>query len=174
MFTRLRIKNFKAWGEQLWEPGVELAPVTLLLGANSAGKTSLLQVPLLLRQTFGSTDRSLDLNLGGQKGDLLDFGSYKDVIHGHDPKAELGFGLTVTDLEAADAEARVLKYEATYGYAGKVPVIHRFRISQSGKAYGADRQLRGGYRLTAPGYQPVIVGKRPVSKRSFRPERSLT
>lgn len=28
MFTKLRIKNFKVWGEQLWEDGVDLAPVT--------------------------------------------------------------------------------------------------------------------------------------------------
>jgi predicted ATP-dependent endonuclease of OLD family len=66
MLTRLRIKNFKAWGDQLWESGLRLAPVTLLLGPNSAGKTSLLQVPLLLKQTFESPDRTLDLNTGGQ------------------------------------------------------------------------------------------------------------
>lgn len=170
MFSRLRIKNFKAWGEQLWDPGVEFAPVTLLLGANSAGKTSLLQVPLLLRQTFGSTDRSLDLNLGGQKGDLLDFGSYEDVIHGHDAKLELGFGLSIETGDAADP----LDYEVTYTRASKVPVVQRLRLSAAGQDYGANRQSKGGYRLAAPGYEPTIVGARPIARRAFQPERSLT
>ncbi len=39
MFTQLRLKNFKAWkGEQV----VDLASLSLFLGTNSAGKTSLL------------------------------------------------------------------------------------------------------------------------------------
>ncbi|MCK5796323.1 MAG: DUF3696 domain-containing protein [Deltaproteobacteria bacterium] len=174
MFTRLRIKNIKAWGNQLWEQGIELAPVTLLLGANSAGKTSILQVPLLLSQTFGSTDRSLDLNLGGQKGDLLDFGSYEDVIHGHDAKLEMGFGLSIENGDSASGGVRSFDYEATYVQAAKIPSIERFRLTANDETYGADRQARGGYRLVAPDYSPSIVGGRGVARRVFRPERSLT
>lgn len=31
MFTRLRIKNFKAWGDQLWKEGLELASTGALV-----------------------------------------------------------------------------------------------------------------------------------------------
>ncbi len=183
MFTKLRIKNFKAWGEQLWDPGVELAPITLLLGANSAGKTSILQVPLLLSQTFGSTDRSLDLNLGGQKGDLLDFGSYEDVVHGHDPTLELGFGLSIKNRPSSLASStshflhntpEFFEYEAIYTQAAKVPAIKSLRFFENDSEYGADRQARGGYRLVATGYEPKIIGGHPIARRTFQPERSLT
>ena len=88
MLTRLRLKNMKPWHEQLWDPGLDLAPITLLLGPNSAGKTSLLQAPLILKQTFESPDRTLDLNMGGQSTDLVDLGSYASVVHGHDLKRD--------------------------------------------------------------------------------------
>lgn len=68
MFTKLGLQNFKAWKGA---HSVRLAPLTLLLGVNSAGKTSLLQPLLLLKQTAESPDRQQALNLGGQPGDLL-------------------------------------------------------------------------------------------------------
>jgi len=44
VITRLRLTNFKAWREL----GVRFAPVTGIFGANSAGKSSLIQFLLLL------------------------------------------------------------------------------------------------------------------------------
>ncbi|MAG33050.1 MAG: hypothetical protein CL908_19400 [Deltaproteobacteria bacterium] len=174
MFTKLRIKNFKAWGEQLWDPGIELAPVTLLLGTNSSGKTSLLQVPLLLGQTFGSTDRSLDLNLGGQKGDLLDLGGYEDVIHGHDGSLDMGFGLSIKDQEPGSKRPSVFTYTVQYRRAGTIPVVAELEYREAASIYAASRQSKGGYRLQAPGYEPEVIGGRPVARRTFQPERSLT
>ena len=66
MFTSLRLKNFKAWRDSGEMP---LAPVTLLLGSNSTGKSSLIQSLLLLKQTITSPDRSIHLNLGGDEVD---------------------------------------------------------------------------------------------------------
>ncbi|MBF4376365.1 AAA family ATPase, partial [Vibrio anguillarum] len=45
MFKRIKLTNFKAWRES---GDVDLAPVTLLLGENSTGKSSLLQSLLLM------------------------------------------------------------------------------------------------------------------------------
>ncbi|MFZ4578142.1 MAG: DUF3696 domain-containing protein [Myxococcota bacterium] len=163
MFERIRLKNFKAWGEQLWDHGVELAPVTLLLGPNSAGKTSLLQVPLLLQQTFLSPDRTLDLNFGGQAEDRLYLGGYQDVVCEHDITRNIGIGLrlrqngslcvdyTAEWLHRADhAESQLLEYRV------------------DGNDYAAERQSRAGYKLRAPGYTAPVYGNR-----EFRPERSV-
>ena len=57
MLTNLRIKNFKAWKDT---GEVRLAPITVFFGGNSAGKSSLLQFLLMLRQTVESPDRSRD------------------------------------------------------------------------------------------------------------------
>lgn len=85
MFSQLRLKNYKAW---TGAHQVDLAPISLFLGTNSAGKTSLLQLLLLLKQTAESPDRKQSLNLGGQPGDLLHLGGYRDVVSGHDPNQE--------------------------------------------------------------------------------------
>src|SRR6266700_2180437 len=98
MFTHLRVKNFKAWQG---EHQVELAPLSLFLGTNSAGKTSLLQMLLLLKQTCESPDRRQHLNLGGQSGDVLNLGGLRDIISGHDLKRELAFGLSFTGFRTS-------------------------------------------------------------------------
>src|ERR1700687_1112806 len=98
MFTQLRVKNFKAW-QGAHE--VELAPLSLFLGTNSAGKTSLLQMLLLLKQTAESPDRRQHLNLGGQPGEVLHLGGVKDIVAEHDLKRELAFGLRFTGFRSS-------------------------------------------------------------------------
>lgn len=61
MLKRVRLENFKAWEEV----DLDLGSVAGLFGANSAGKTSLLQFLLLLKQTRNATDRGLVLDFGG-------------------------------------------------------------------------------------------------------------
>ena len=51
MLTELSIKNFKAWRDT---GAIRLAPITVFFGSNSAGKTSILQFLLMLRQTAES------------------------------------------------------------------------------------------------------------------------
>lgn len=77
---RLRLRNFKSWRDT---GDVRLAPITAFFGANSSGKTSLLQSLLLLRQTTESSDRSRVLNLGGPSA-LTDLGTAQDIQYKHD------------------------------------------------------------------------------------------
>jgi len=172
MFKKLFIRNMKVWGEQLWTEGVELAPVTLVLGANSAGKTSLLQMLLLLKQTFESADRHLDLNLGGQQTDILDLGTYEELIHGHDTGRELGLGLVFEG--AVRGKLRVsLEYQVTHNLVSGTPVVQRLELKDGDQYYGVERQSKGGYLLSAPGYVPRTMGNRPDARRAFQPERSF-
>src|SRR5712692_10275816 len=113
MFTQLRINNFKAWKG---EHRVELAPLSLILGTNSAGKTSLLQMLLLLKQTAESPDRRQHLNLGGQPGDLLNLGGLKDIVSEHDLKRELAFGLRFTGFRSS--RQRLIEYVVSYCQPG--------------------------------------------------------
>src|SRR5690606_1068786 len=80
MLTRLRFRNFKAWRDS---GELRLAPLTLLFGANSAGKTSIPQLLLMLKQTAESPDRQRALQPGDSRT-LVDLGSYGDVVHHHD------------------------------------------------------------------------------------------
>lgn len=170
MLTKLRLRNFKTWAEQLWNPGVELAPITLFLGPNSAGKTSILQLPLLLKQTFESPDRTLDLNLGGQPNDLVDLGSYESVVHDHEAKRELGIGVT---LNGSNGSNEPIDYSAVYIRVQGVPAIQEWRITTAGRCFGATRQAKGGYLLQAPNYAPAKIGTRLDAKRTYQPQQSV-
>ena len=78
MLTRLRFQNFKSWRKV----DLPLAPLTALFGANSSGKSSVLQFLLLLKQTKDSPDRSLALDFGGEES-AADLGSFRDAVHAH-------------------------------------------------------------------------------------------
>ena len=90
MFTNVRLRNFKAWQDT---GDVRLAPLTVFFGANSAGKTSLLQFILLLKQTSESPDRQRVLNTGDSSS-LVELGTFENVIFRHDLRRSLSFDLS--------------------------------------------------------------------------------
>jgi len=87
MLTHLHIKNFKAWRDT---GPIRLAPLTVIFGANSAGKSSLGHLLLALQQTARSTDRKRALHLGDTSS-FIDLGTFKDCLHGHDLTQSLKF-----------------------------------------------------------------------------------
>lgn len=89
MLTSLRIKNFKAWRDT---GPIRLAPLTVIFGANSAGKSSLGHLLLGLKQTALSTDRKRVLHLGDTTS-LIDLGIFADCLNGHDLTKTLDFEL---------------------------------------------------------------------------------
>lgn len=91
MITRLRLTNFKAWKEL----EIRFATVTGVFGANSAGKSSLIQFLLLLKQTRDATDRRIVLDFGGPEN-LVDLGSFPEVVHNRDTTAGIGWELAWT------------------------------------------------------------------------------
>jgi len=89
MLRRISLQNFKCWKEL----DIELAPITLLFGANSSGKSAILQSLLMLKQTVASRDPSQHLNFGGGTRDYVDLGSYRDLVLGHSDKLPIGMKL---------------------------------------------------------------------------------
>ena len=89
MFTRLTTKNFKSWRDA---GEVALAPVTGFFGANSSGKTSLLQTLLLMKQTAASSDRRQVLDLGGDERAPVSLGLTRDIIHSSNLDEPMVFG----------------------------------------------------------------------------------
>ena len=89
MLTHLRIRNFKAWKDT---GPVRLAPLTVIFGSNSAGKSSLGHLLLALKQTALSSDRRRALHLGDTHT-LIDLGNFEDCLHGHDLGQTMSFEL---------------------------------------------------------------------------------
>lgn len=90
MITNMSLENFKSWKEEV---NIRMAPITGLFGSNSSGKTSLLQLLLMLKQTTESPDRAQVLHLGDDKS-LVELGTYKDIVFDHRRDAPLRWGLT--------------------------------------------------------------------------------
>ena len=77
MLTSWRIKNFKAWQDS---GPIKLAPLTVIFGENSVGKSSLGQLLMALKQTAdaSSTQQALDF---GHAQSLIDLGSFAQNLH---------------------------------------------------------------------------------------------
>jgi hypothetical protein len=90
MLTSLSLENFKSWKHIA---DMRLAPITGLFGSNSSGKTSILQLLLMLKQTVESPDRRQVLNLGDQRS-LVELGTIRDIIHDHAKAGRLGWKLS--------------------------------------------------------------------------------
>lgn len=149
MITRLRAENFKSWkktGE------VRLAPLTGLFGSNSSGKTSILQLLLMLKQTVESSDRKRVLHTGDDSS-LVDLGTFYDLVYGHSPDAALKLELSWTlpePLVIYDPEQhrrplyqpKSLTFETEIHQEGETqrPVVNRFEYRFDSQAFGMRRQ----------------------------------
>jgi predicted ATPase len=83
MLTALSLEHFKSWKQIR---AMRLAPITGLFGSNSSGKTSILQLLLMLKQTVESSDRAQVLNFGDKRDErsLVVLGTFWNVIHKHE------------------------------------------------------------------------------------------
>ena len=91
MFERERVAAMTQ-GAALTTRLIELAPLTVLFGANSSGKSSLHQFLLMLRQTVESSDRKRVLHTG-DAATPVDLGSYSELVRNADLTVPLEFEL---------------------------------------------------------------------------------
>jgi len=92
MITHFGFKNFKAWQE--FGPA-RFAPLTVLFGSNSSGKSSVAQFQLMLKQTVESPDRKTVFNIGSAKT-AVDLGSFHELVFEHDEARPIQVDLTWT------------------------------------------------------------------------------
>lgn len=93
MLKKWKIKDFKSIQGEL---SLDFSPLTILVGANSSGKSSILQSILLLKQTLenSSSDKALTLN-----GPILKLGTFKDVLNIHASAQEFAFEFSLDEPE---------------------------------------------------------------------------
>lgn len=84
LIKSLSLKNFKGFSEEV---RVELRPITLLFGANSAGKSSVLQALQYVREILERHNVNADRTLQG--GEAVDLGGFLSLVHGRDPQKEI-------------------------------------------------------------------------------------
>ncbi len=90
MITGLAIENFKGIRERV---EIELRPLTLLFGANSAGKSSILHALLYAQEVFSR--HHLDVGRTVSGGASVDLGGFKNLLHNHDLANEVRFQFAI-------------------------------------------------------------------------------
>ncbi|MCB1097257.1 MAG: AAA family ATPase [Verrucomicrobiae bacterium] len=92
--TKITIENFKGIRERVEIP---LRPITLLFGANSAGKSTLLQALLYFRELLERQNADADQLLAS--GEMIDLGGFRQLVHGHNltRKVRIGVEITIDD-----------------------------------------------------------------------------
>lgn len=80
MLKAIELENFKAFGER---SRIEFAPITLIFGENSVGKSSILQSLNLLKQSRESRDKGA-LILPRTDGGIVDLGGFREMVFDHD------------------------------------------------------------------------------------------
>ena len=86
--TAIELENFKGVGKRV---RIELAPVTLLFGANSAGKSTLLQALQYVREVLERRNANPDRTLYG--GEFVDLGGFRNLVHQRDLTRRIGIKL---------------------------------------------------------------------------------
>src|SRR2546425_97091 len=74
----IRWQNFRGFADTGW---LTLPPLTILIGPNNSGKTSVITPLLLMNQTLQSRDASTPIVT---RGSLLDAGSFQNLLTEHD------------------------------------------------------------------------------------------
>ena len=97
MFTEISMKNFKSWRET---GPVRMAPLTAFFGANSSGKSSLLQMLLLLKQTAESNDRGLVLKTGSMQPGYVNLGTPQEITFGDSDEMTLSISWNLASASA--------------------------------------------------------------------------
>lgn len=146
MLTSLEIENFKGIGAR---QRIDFAPLTLLFGANSAGKSSILQALVYLHELIERGSAEVDrTELGGH---VLELGGFARLVHQHDTargivlRAEFAtpgglerFGRDLTDFPFPDLDDEVerawleltIEHRTTTAFRG--PIVSQVRIGVNG------------------------------------------
>lgn len=110
MITGITIENFKGIRDPV---KLDFRPITLLFGANSAGKSTILHALHYAREVFERHNLDADQTIAG--GKHIDLGGYSHFIHRHDPattfsserRIRIRVNLAVTEKSFSNVDADI-------------------------------------------------------------------
>lgn len=113
VLSRVSIRNFKS----IREADLELRPLTVLVGENSAGKSSVLQLLFLLSQNARGRSRPDVVSLNGME---LNLGNFGDVLHSASPGEQIEIALVAPVAHTA-MRRRLRIRQVREGRSGSLP-----------------------------------------------------
>lgn len=96
MLTHVEITNFKGVGEKVRIP---IAPITLLFGANSTGKSTILHALHYAYEVLAH--QNLDVDVSERSGNNINLGGFQNLLHNRDLSQELclALGLDFSEID---------------------------------------------------------------------------
>ena len=103
LITAIEIENFKGIGAPV---RIDLRPITLLFGRNSAGKSTILQALCYAHEIL--THRNVDARKTELGGEQIDLGGFRQFVHGQDLDREVRLRFEL-NLEGWSVPERLLE-----------------------------------------------------------------
>ncbi|MBC8176637.1 MAG: DUF3696 domain-containing protein [Deltaproteobacteria bacterium] len=99
LITAITIENFKGISEPI---KIELKPITLLLGPNSSGKSTIVQAFHYAREIFDRRNLNPDTTITG--GKAVNLGGFRTLIHNNDLSraVRIRLSLDLTEIDLAE------------------------------------------------------------------------
>lgn len=101
-YRQVRWKNFKGFADTDW---ITIKPLTILIGANGSGKSSLIRPLLMLSQTLASSDSETALIT---QGELIDGSGYSELVHDHKTNEPIYFGFRFSNIYPANNKPKAV------------------------------------------------------------------
>ncbi len=165
----IRWKNYRAFEDTKW---IKMPALTVLIGPNNSGKTSIISPLLLLNQTMSSRDAVTPLVT---RGPLVNAGPFKNIVHNHDISKLVFLGLR---YHMHDLRAKVDKIGAyppgaaeitlTAGKRSEDIVLQRFALYDMLKRpfLSQSRNPSGSYTLKSEAFKLERRRERQAIKRT--------
>ncbi len=101
LIRSISLRNFKGFSDEV---RIDLRPITLLFGSNSAGKSSVLQALQYVNEVLSGGNLDADSTRHG--GQVLGLGGFQNLVHGRDKNEsiEIGILMSLGDTSMLDSE----------------------------------------------------------------------
>ena len=152
MLKKILIKNFKPFSQT---EAVRMAPITLIYGPNSAGKSSIIQSLIMMTQTINGQKSKVNSDLI-TKGSLVDLGNYASIIHRHEIDKTLSFEYEFSQPDTARKRSEdfaeivkvVMNFESGDNKGISFPSLSEYsftaRVMAGDIAIQVSRSIKGG------------------------------
>lgn len=109
MITNFAMTNFKSFASSEM---MRFAPITLIFGPNSSGKSSIIQALMMLKQTLEKENGQGKLETDGES---ISLSNYSNIIHGQNDKLPMGFDIQYTANHSAQEFKNRHSYNMPFG-----------------------------------------------------------
>lgn len=147
MLTAIGLENFKVFANSARIP---VRPLTMLVGRNSSGKSSLLHALLLLKQSLVERTMPGPVPQLLLNGSLYEGGTYKDIVYEHDTSRSLRFTFDLKlGLGKEDRPRFLLPIKMPVTYRNYFPTFFR-HPHEPGPAPGTPASITLTYTAAEP------------------------